>query len=229
MKNMFMEVIISKFYFSFVSFFLTLNSVAVTVPSPVEVILHRLSELEDRCKVLEEQCLNLQQALDTLRGHKEFKEPTSGTQEEFEEQVFTLSPSNPPSESKNLSEVTRCLKKGETDRAIMLLDYFINDKNHSLKAQALYYKGLIFMHQKKYSQADAFFSTAYLHFKNQPELLKPSTMIHQERKSLFPIQILLRSAECHSSCVRKLNEGYIKFPSPIIKKLSKEFKLLLRH
>ena len=198
-------MIVSKFCFSCIALFLTVHSFGAPVPSPIEVILHRLSELEERCKALEEQCLNLQQGLDTLHAHKEFKGSPSELQEEFQEHVFTLSPSKPPLESKNLSEVTLCLKKGDIHRAILLLDYFINEKNHPLKAQALYYKGLIYMHQKKYSQADTLFSTAYLHFKNQPKPLK-SSKIHQERNSLFPIQILLRSAEC-LNCLGKQNEA----------------------
>ncbi|PPE03023.1 tetratricopeptide repeat protein [Holospora curviuscula] len=206
------------------------------LPSPIEVVLHRLGELEDRCKALEEQCLNLQQSLDTLRGQKNLNVASKEAQEEFDQQLFTFSPSDPASNSKNLSDVTRYLKDGETNRAITLLDYFIHKNHHPLKAQALYYKGLIFMHQKKYDQADGVFSTAYLYLKTQSKTLIPTTKIQQERKDLFPIQILLRSAEC-LRCLGRPSEAMFvceeikrnlhKIPVHYHKKITEKLQLIM--
>ncbi|WP_156918961.1 tetratricopeptide repeat protein [Holospora obtusa] len=163
--------------------------------SPIEVVLHRLEELEERCKALEQLCLNLQKSLDALRFQKDTKKINPEVNEKLDQKLFSDSPLRSHQETKKFQDVTRHLKKGEIDKALALLDYFIQQKDHQFKVHALYYKGLIFMHKKEYAQAEALFSSAYLCFKNQALCEKP--IIKQcEKKKLFPIQILLKSAEC---------------------------------
>ncbi|ETZ04617.1 MULTISPECIES: tetratricopeptide repeat protein [Holospora] len=186
----------SRFSFIFSSCFLVCSTCVAAVLSPMEVVLHRLEELENRCKVLEDHCLNLQQSLDTLRAQKDDGKAFSEYEEKTDSQSFSVPPLHFSSENKTLQDVTRHLKKGETDQAITVLEHFIHQKNHPLKAQALYYKGLIFMHQKKYDQAETLFSTAYLYLKGQTFSSKLCTKEEQEKRKLFPIQILLKSAEC---------------------------------
>ncbi len=163
------------------------------VPEPIEIVLGRLKELEERCRILEEHCLNLQQELDTIRGNKEERrisqDPPIDLLALTEEPNLTESS---PSKKK-LSDVTQHLKKGEIQQALSLLDHFIHHKQ--FKPQSLYYKGLILMHQKSYNQADALFSEAYLALKTTP-IVTPPHPIHKDRQRLFPLQILLKSGEC---------------------------------
>ena len=217
------------------------ESKADLVPSPIEVVLHRLEEIEKRCQALEELCLNLQQALDTERSQKHTKVSPSlyPNHEPLEHKIFTeehaLCHEGVNDESpKKLEDVTRHLKKGEIEKAIALLDYFIQNKQHQFRAQALYYKGLILMHQKKTAEADALFSEAYLHLKAVP-LAPACTQIQKERQMLFPVQILLKSAEClrrlgktseaYFVC-EEIRRGLHKIPKKYHKKILNRIQLI---
>lgn len=189
----FLLLYISSALSVFFLYWITAPAFCERVPEPIEIVLGRLKELEERCRILEEQCLNLQQELDTVRGNKEEKrisqEPPIDLLALTEEPTSTENVSS----KKKLSDVTQYLKKGEIQRALSLLDHFIHHKQ--FKPQALYYKGLILMHQKSYAQADAFFSEAYLALKTTP-MISAQHPIHKDRQRLFPLQILLKSAEC---------------------------------